>query len=113
MRCVQKGLHIFSEKSDVFAGAIFQNELESAGSAHARNRRRRKREGETFSKTSELFVDVRFDGRVFLFRLGSFAPWLEGDEEERAVSVLHETEQTKSDDAGRVLNAGNLAENVF
>src|SRR5439155_5102397 len=86
---------------------------ESAGSAHARNRRRRKREGETFGKTGELFVNVRFDGRVFFFWPGPFAPGLEGDEEKRAVSILHETEQTESDDAGRVLNARNFAENVF
>ena len=102
-RRVEKRLHILREKGDVFAGAIFQDELESAGSAHARNRRRRKSEGETFGETGELFVNVRLDGGVLFFRLGPFAPGLERDEEERAVSILHETEQTESDDAGRVL----------
>ena len=101
------------QERDVFAGAIFQNELESAGSAYARNRRRRKGEGETFGKTGELFVNVRFDGRVFFFWFCPFASGLERDEEKRAVSVLHETKQTESDDAGCVLNAGNFAENVF
>ena len=101
------------EKGDVFAGAIFQNELESAGSAHARNRRRRKREGDTFGKPGELFVNVRLDGRVLFFRLGPFAPGLERDEEERAISILHEAEQTESDHAGRVLDARSFAENLF
>src|SRR5207247_10994362 len=88
-------------------------ELESTGCAHARNRRRRKREGQTFRKPGELFVNVCFDGRVLFFRPGPFAPGFERDEEESAVSILHETEQTESDHAGGVLNAGNFAENVF
>ena len=82
-----------SEKGDVFAGAIFQYELEPAGSPDAGNRRRRKREGETFGDTGELFVNVRLDGGVLFFRLGPFAPGLERDEEERAVSILDETQQ--------------------
>src|SRR6266576_7173313 len=113
MRRVEKRLHILSEKGDVFAGAIFQNELESAGSAHARNRGRRKREGNTFGKPGELFVNVRFDGGVLFFRLGPFAPGLERDEEERAISILHEYEKTESDHAGRVLDARSFAENLF
>src|SRR6266576_3526583 len=113
MRRVEKRLQILSEKGDIFAGAIFQNELESAGSAHARNRRRRKREGDTFGKPGELFVNVRLDGRVLFFRLGPFAPGLERDEEKRAISILHETEQTESDHAGRVLDARNFAENLL
>src|SRR6266550_1293716 len=113
MRRVEKRLHILSEKGDVFAGAIFQNELESAGSADARNRRRWKREGDTFGKPGELFVNVRLDRGVLFFRLGPFAPGLEGDEEEGAISILHETEQTESDHAGRVLDARSFAENLF
>jgi hypothetical protein len=69
LRARQKRLQVLRQKRDVFAGAIFQNELESAGSAHARNRRRRKREGDTFGKTGELFVNVRLDGVVLFFRL--------------------------------------------
>src|SRR5205809_7042475 len=113
MRRVEKRVHVLSEKGDVFAGAIFQYELESAGSAHARNRRRRKREGQTFGDPGELFVNVGLDGGVLFFRLGPFAPGLKRDEEERAISILHETEQTESDNAGRVLDARNFAENVF
>src|SRR5207237_2029377 len=88
-------------------------ELESPGSAHARNRRRRKREGDTFSKPGELFVNVRLDGGVLFVRLGPLAPRLECDEEERAISILHEAEQTESDHAGRVLDARSLAEHFF
>ena len=50
---------------------------------------------------------------VLFFRLGPFAPGLERDEEKRAISILHETEQTESDHAGRVLDARNFAENLF
>src|SRR5438094_8056018 len=100
MRRLQKRFQILGEKGDIFAGAIFQNELESAGSAHARNRRRRKREGDTFGKPGELFVNVRLDGGVLFFRPGPFAPGLERYEEERAISILHEAEQTESDHTG-------------
>ena len=72
----QKFFQVLCEKGDVFARAIFQYELETAGSADARNRRRRKREGETFGDTGELFVNVRLDGGVLFFRLGPFAPGL-------------------------------------
>ena len=112
-RRVEKRLHVLRKKGDVFAGAIFQYELEAAGRAHAGNRWRREGEGETIRETGELFVNVRLDGGVLFFRLGPFAPGLERDEEKRAISILHETEQTKSDHAGRVLNAGNFAESVF
>src|SRR4029453_4567628 len=112
-RRVQKRLQILGEKGDIFAGTIFQNELESAGSAHARNRRRRKREGDPFGKPGELFVNVRLDGGVLFFRLGPFAPRLERDEEKGAISILHETEQTESDNASRVMDARNFAENLF
>ena len=64
-------------------------------------------------KPGELFVNVRLDGGVLFFRLGPFAPGLERDEEEGAISILHETEQTESDNAGGVLDARNFAENLF
>ena len=72
-----------------------------------------KREGETFGKTGKFFVKCALMAVVLFFRLCAFAPRLERDKEERAVSVLHQTEQAKSDDAGRVLNAWSFAENVF
>src|SRR5438067_11537318 len=102
MRRVQQRLQILGDKSDIFAGTIFQKELESAGSAHAGNRRRRKREGDTFGKSGELFVNVRLDGGILFVRLRPFAPGLERHEEERAISILYEAEQTESDYAGGV-----------
>ena len=87
--------------------------VEPTGSPDAGDRRRRKSEGEAFGDTGELAVNVCLDGGVLFFRLGPFAPGLERDEEERAISILDETEQTEPDDAGGVLNARNFAENVF
>src|SRR5437879_758639 len=112
-RRVEKCLHVLRKKGDVFAGAIFQYELESTGGAYAGDCRRRKSEGQAFGQTGELFVNVRLDGGVLFFRLDPFAPGLERDEEERTISILHETEQTESDDAGGVLDPRNFAENAF
>ena len=103
-RRVEKRLHILREKGDVFARRDLPSmNCESTGSADARNRRRRKGKGETFAEPGELFVQSRFDGGVLFLRLRPFAPGLEGDKEERAVSIVHQAEQTESDDAGGVL----------
>ena len=82
-RCIEKRLHILRQKRDIFASAIFQDELESAGSAYARNRRRRESERDPFTETCEVFVQSRLDCVVLFLRLCSFAPRLESDKEKR------------------------------
>src|SRR6266513_1949333 len=84
-----------------------------AGQGRKKGPRWRKREGDNFGKPGELFVNVRLDGGVLFFRLGPFAPGLKRDEEEGAISILNETEQTESDHAGRVLDARNPTEHFF
>src|SRR4029077_15038628 len=50
-RGVEKRLHILRQERDVFARAIFQYELESARSAHARNHRWRESKRDPFTET--------------------------------------------------------------
>src|SRR5262249_22127566 len=50
-RGVEKRLHVLRKECDIFARTIFQYELESAGSAHARNHRRRESKCDPFTET--------------------------------------------------------------
>src|SRR4029077_11879833 len=55
----------------------------------------------------------RLDCVVLFLWPGSFAPRLESDKEKRVVGVVHDAQQTKTDDAGGVLHAGCLAEEIL
>src|SRR4030095_6089449 len=112
-RGVEKGLHILRQKRDIFSCAIFQYELESAGSAHARNHRWRESKRDPFTETCEILVHPRLDGFVLFLRLRSFAPRLESNKEKRVVGVRDEAQQTKADDTGGVLPAGGFAQKIF
>ena len=101
--CIEKCLQILREERDVFAGAIFQNErnppeVPTPGIAGGGNAK-----AIPSLRPASCLLMLRLDGGVLFFRLGSFAPRLERDEEKGAISILHETQQTESDYAGRVL----------
>src|SRR5262249_48683124 len=112
-RGVEKRLHILRQKRDVFAGAIFQDKLESAGSAHARNHRWRESKRDSFTETREVLVQSRLDCVVLFLWLGPFAPRLEIHKEKRVIRIGHQAQQTKSDDTGGVLHPRCFAQEVF
>src|SRR4029077_17933641 len=112
-RGVEKRLHILRQERDVFARAIFQYELESARSAHARNHRWRESKRDPFTETCEVLIQSRLDCVVLFLRLRSFAPRLESDKEKRVVGVGHQAQQTKADDTSGILHAGCFAQKIF
>src|SRR5207244_12731905 len=112
-RGVEKRLHILRQKRDIFSRAIFQYELESAGSAHARNHRWRESKRDPFTETCEILIQSRLDCVVLFLRLRSFAPRLESDKEKRVVGIGHQAQQTKADNTSGVLHTGCFAQKIF
>src|SRR5439155_9932298 len=112
-RGVEKRLHILRQERDVFARAILQYKLESAGSAHTRNHRWRESKRDPFTETCEVLIQSRLDCVVLFLWLRPFAPRLEGHKEKRVVRVGHQAQQTKADDTGGVLHAGCFAQEIF
>src|SRR6202012_4744905 len=53
------------------------------------------------------------DRLKFLASVGAVRPWLQGDEKECVVARLNVAEQAEPNDAGRVLNARRLGENIL
>ncbi len=72
-----------------------------------------KREGDAFGNFAEIAIDVLLD-LLELFIAGfALVPRLQSDEEEGVVAGADEAEQAETDDAGGVLDARGVGENVF
>src|SRR5208282_1242745 len=109
----KKFVQVVGEKFDVVAGAVFEDEGEAAGSADAGNGGRGERESDAFGNFAEFAVNVLFD-LLELFIAGfAVVPGLEGDEEKAVVASTDKTEQAEADDAGGVLDARSVSEDVF
>jgi hypothetical protein len=100
------------KKLDVLAGAVFQNESESAGGADSGNRRRRESERHAFRKRAQLPIQVRLDGLELLGSGLAVVPVLHGDKDERVVAGSHQAEQAEAQNAGGVLDARRLRQDV-
>ena len=114
LRAAAMNLFRLSDKKlDVLAGPVFQDERESAGSADAGNGGRREAEGHSFRKLAQLPIQVRLDGLELLGSGLAIVPVLHGDEEECVVAGSHEAEQAEAQNAGGVLDAGRLRQNIL
>src|SRR6202040_1749303 len=81
-RRFKKRAHIFSEKFNATAGAVFEDERESAGRANPRDSWWRKTESNSCRQFRELLIQVRLD-RLKLFGSGlAFIPRLESNYKE-------------------------------
>src|SRR4029453_15419297 len=94
-------------------GAIFEDELESAGRADTLNGGWREGEYGPLRKSDELQVQLRLDHLELLLDVLPVFPRLQGDPEERVVSAAGQAEGTEPDSRGRVLDPRRLLEDFF
>jgi hypothetical protein len=112
-RGFHKFFQVLVEESDVLSGPILQDKGESARSANARNRRRRKGKGDALADFREFAVQSRFDRVILLFRFLTLAPLIQSNKEEPAVSVLHIAQKAETYHARRVFDAGRFAQDFL
>ncbi|EXI65763.1 MAG: hypothetical protein AW08_02975 [Candidatus Accumulibacter adjunctus] len=104
---------LLGEEGDVLAGAVLQDEGGAARDTDALDCRRRKGEADGTADAGKPPGQLFLDRPVLLFRLRALRPFLESDEEESAVGVLHLAQQVVADHSGGVLDAGNVLDQVF
>src|SRR5207245_3025792 len=96
----QKGGQILRQELDIVAGAVLEDESESAGVADTRNSGRGKPEGNCRRQLAQFLVEMRLDRLKLFGSCRALIPGLERDKKERVVTGAHKAEQTETDDAG-------------
>jgi len=97
------------ELLDVAAAAVFQDELEAAGGADARNRWRIQRQHVRFLDAAGQPVDACRQRQRAMRRAAPLAPGLKDDEDRRCVGGVGAGEQVQPGDGERRLNLRLLA----
>ena len=112
-RGCQKFAQIVAKKLDILPGAVFQDELKSAGRANAGNRRRRETKNGSDGQPAEFLVQSILDFLILFRSALAIAPGFQRDEEESVVGGVSEAEQVEADNVGGVLNARRICENLL
>ena len=112
-RCRDKFLNVGSQELKVSAGAIFQHEGDAAAGADAGNRGRSEGKRNSIPDLAQFARNVGADRLILLLRLGALIPGLFGDEEERAVGILHAAQQAEAEHGSAALHAGRIENDLL
>ena len=112
-RRLQELVGLLGQERDVLARTVLQDESGAARHADALDCRRRERKRNGPVDASQPFRQLGLDRTVLFLRLLALGPFLEGDEEKRAVRVLHLAQHVESHHGGDVLDAGDILDQVL
>src|ERR1700758_4559761 len=104
---------VVCQKLDVPSGTVFQHELKSARSADSGYGWRGEAENGPLRKLAQLLVHARLDFLILLRSGIAVTPWLQSDEKEAVVTCLDKAQQAEANNAGRVLDAWGVGEDLL